>query len=590
MVRTRLAPSPRRSLVIGLNVIAHVCVLLLLADPRVPSGEGITVTLVTDSGVVTASSALEQVYLAPWINKPETRGEKALPGIAALPFLVPEASDVQIVGAGLSRAAWHHIPAVWRVSSDSRATPEGLVAVNWPKQVNVGEEWTLSGQLMLAESATGDIFTVSLRDPADREVAVRKVKNGDRFVLAARAGIDGPLLYSLQLADRDGTILQQEHVPVSVRTQHPPRILVVQSSPSFETRHMSNWANSYGAELYIHTRISKGRYLLRSSDQESAGLAGEALSTDFHGYDMAIMDGRAYLDLEVAQKSSLEDAVNAGLGLMIIADSALVEAMPASRANLLAAFQFEKQDKARNSAIPVWDDAPEAEIFLPVLPVTIAATGGSTIVRAADGTTVNVVKSFGLGRVSVSRLRQRFAWATAGEMGLYTAYWAHIQRQVSRVESGGRLVPHDSMTMTYSGEAAAICALTGTPGTTVSVAPLLRGGDGDGDVLPLARDKASSGRFCSMYVPSEPGWYSRSLTLADGTTIDRDHFYAFAQTDWASNEQWQRLVATQARIARAVPNPGEGQIAVMTSLIRPLWLCLFLLTVAAILWTERKIP
>jgi hypothetical protein len=587
MVFARLAPSPRRRLVAALNILAHGCVLLLLADPQVPSHEGTTVTLVTDSSGTEILSA-QQLYLAPWLQTPGTTEGKSLPSISALAFLAPEATQLRIIGAGLNREDWRHIPASWRVNWDASATPEGLVAINWPQQVNVGEEWVLSGQLMLSESDASDIFTVSLRDPADREVAARKVKNGDRFMLPARTGIGGPLLYSVQLTDRDGTLLQQEAAPVAVHSQRPPRILVVQSSPSFETRHMSNWASSYGAELYVHTRISKGRYLLRSNNEEAAEHASDALPVDFRAYDMAIMDGRAYLDLEREQKSSLEDAVNAGLGLMIVADSALVEATPSDRSNLLAPFHFEKQEKARNSSLPAWDGAPKAEIFLPVLPVEITATEGNTIVSAADGSAINVVTSYGMGRVSVSRLRQRFAWATAGETGLYTSYWAHIQKQVSRVESLGRLVPHSSTEITYAGKASAICALNGSSGAVASVARLAY--EGEAEAIPLSPDNAGSGRFCSTYVPTAAGWHTRSLHLADGTLIDQDHFYAFAQTDWISNEQRQRILATQDRISRAAEASAEAQFAALKSLIRPLWLGVIFLFAAAVLWAERKIP
>lgn len=587
LVRQQLASSSRRGTVALLNILGHACILLLLTDPQLPSDTSARTTLVTDSE--TSGNALAPGYLAPWVEADRAKDLKRVPGVAALPFLAPETTELRIVGAGLTRDDWRHIPDNWRVSSALEAEADGLVAVNWARQVNIGEEWVLSGRLFMSESASTDIFTASLRDPAGREVASQKIRPGDRFVLPARTGINGPILYSLHLTDRDGTLRYSEPVPVAVRTPRPARLLVVQSAPSFETRHMSNWANTYGAELFIHTRVSKGRYIVRASSSVAAATtASTGLAVDFGSYDMAVMDGRAYLELDSTQKTALEESVRAGLGLMIIADSALVEATPAERAPLLSGFVIEKQDTASNSAVPVWDGNVEADLSLPVLPVSIRANGGRTIVGSSRGPSINIVQPLGLGRVSVTRLRQRSAWATAGETGLYTSYWRHILEHVSRMEQGERLIPQDSGQIPYPGQPMKACAL-GTK-AELRIAITRPADNATADLLHLARDRAGSGLSCSNYVPTMTGWYTRQLLLPDGTVVDEDQFHVFAKTDWAGNDRWQRMLATRDRIAQATSTQGAALASSTHSLFSPLLLGLLLMIIASILWAERKIP
>jgi hypothetical protein len=102
--------------------------------------------------------------------------------------------------------------------------------------------------------------------------------------------------------------------------------MIWQSAPSFETQQLSRWAADTGAQLLVRTQISRDRFLnqrINLSGDIAISLSPSLLAT----VDMIVLDGRQWLALGSADRSSLLTAVSEGLGLLVLMDAELGQAM-----------------------------------------------------------------------------------------------------------------------------------------------------------------------------------------------------------------------------------------------------------------------
>ncbi|WP_020398952.1 hypothetical protein [Kordiimonas gwangyangensis] len=584
----RTTNKKRHLAVVGLNIAAYAALLLLLFDPQTTDSEPLKVTVITDQDALPDEAQKFETYSAPWLSK-AVEGAPRLPSISALPHIANSPDTVHLLGYGLREADWQKLDSRLKIEWDTpRDAPTGIIDVRWPKVVYVGDTWTVTGTFEASQAAEeSEIFKIALADPAGREISMQKVRAGGRFSLSASTPLPGPITYTLEVTDRESTELDKEHIALSVTSPVTTKILLLQSAPGFEARHFSAWAHSYGAQITALSTVSKGRYIIAGSTEPAAASEGMLQSFDFSAFDIVVMDGRAYSDLTDTQRLALDTAIVNGLGLFIQADSALVQQLQEQPDNLLTGISLVPSESRTNAVRPQWPtQLSESDVALPTLPVSAYVEGWAPLVGSEQKGPVSVVKSYGLGRIAVSWLRQSYAWVLAGNKGIYSSYWTYIAGKVGRTTGAARLIPHADNLLPRLGDRLANCGLVNNVSASVQIEHV---GAKLTQTQTLAADRFSSDRACSFFEPQNTGWYRRSLLNTDGKSLDSDYFYVFDNNDWAANFAWERRTATKLRVGAQKPDQLTKARVNTRSLFSSALLGILFIVCACLLWTERKL-
>lgn len=586
LVRGRGISRRRFWIVASLNAIAYGTVVLLLLDPKSPVEHTRAVTLLTDTPIATEFDT--PIYLAPGITKMDGLEATPLYALGQLPLKESGLGRLKISGHGLSETDWKALPAGVPIEWTA-PTITGTYDARWPRTVMVGESWHITGKYKAAQDTNPDaIFTVELIDPAGNIVASKRLKSDQAFTLKARTKTAGPLLYRLKVTDRKGDTLSTETVPVFATRPKPTKLMVVQSAPSFEARHMLEWAARFGADLTVQTQISKDRYLSQSSKPEEANQLSPFAPETLAAQDMLVIDGRSLTTLDAVSRAALEEAVHAGLGVLIVADSDLIKSIDDMQGALLAGFELKEVSAQNQSAAPRWP-AAATEMPLPVLPFEIIQKAGTPLVISETGRVLNLMQTKGLGRVALSLLRQRHAWATSGDTALYAAYWSYIMAELARPSVYDRIVPPAENKIARVADKTTVCALGTNPNLKLEI-------KGTGAAHTFSRtaqlvpEQAGSPRSCAAYYPQTSGWYEVRLFLEnESTPLDNAYIYAHARKDWAAVDAQERQAATAIRMERTSNQEAPPTSTQMGKAIPPFWLWLTLVITAALLWIERKL-
>ncbi len=588
--RTRITKPSRWWGVITLNLIAYCTIALLLWQPMKPREVTGAITLVTDRGF---ESDAKDGYAAPGVlHGGETAGLTPLPSVQILPMREPDLATLNLQGHGLSASDLAALPGDIQVNWQAPAL-SGLTDVRWRKSLPLGDKLFVSASYHAPEGREGDIFTAELKDPAGNTVEQARLKSGDRFVLEATPKLQGPLMYSLTLADRLGTPLQQENIPVSVQMPARVSMLVVQSAPSFEARHLLEWAARFDAELSVHTRISKDRYIRQASEgTEDTGLPPLS-SPSLASTDFLLLDGRMLTLMSADERTQLEEAITNGLGVLVIADSALLGGLEDTQFSPLSGFRTAAIESQTTSAVPVWAGSAN-EIALPILPMQLAHPDAEVLIRAATGRALTLATNVGLGKFVLTTLRDRHVWATSGDNATFANYWSFILSNIARQGRDHMLLPQAESTIARVQEMVPLCLLSKNEAMGLKIEAMT------GDLVRHTRATQTSTlspHHCAFFQSDTPGWYQISLeisgTLADDTdvdTADAAYIYLHGRDEWRTDDQFKRQNASKRYLAL---RQTEGQDGVSRDLLQKaiptFWLWLILVVSASLLWLERKL-
>ena len=339
----------RLASVLVMNTVAALMILVSAFDLQIANRQPSLVYLIT---IGTTSQQLEQIdpQQAVFVMR---RAAKSVTNSRILDFAIvidvpsqilsyrDTIDNLFVLGDGLNSSQWQNLQLVMGETFSnisvrfSASKPRlGLFDMSWPKELAVGQVMQIEGQLQSTDEPLAEnvIYQLSLLDPAGEITQSIKVKPFENFALNIPAKSTGQWIYRLQVSkNSDAKILADEPIAFSVTAPEQLKILIKQSSPSFETRQLKNWAAKFGSKISVLTQISQDKDIRQNINIRATEL--EQITAPFIGrtldnFDWLVIDGRALLALKKQSKNALQAAVNRGLGVYIIADNELVSAWP----------------------------------------------------------------------------------------------------------------------------------------------------------------------------------------------------------------------------------------------------------------------
>lgn len=489
---------------------------------------------------------------------------------SVLAFQYPGLQKLTVHGYGLYGKQWQSFDDI-EVKFNPPAVAAGPVSLNWQRQLLFGETLQLTGRWH-TDSAK-QIVTVKLLDPALDVVAQQRVKKGEAFVLEAAPKATGSLFYRLQAVDDNGQIISDDIVPSYVTKAPRAKIMVMQSTPMFETRHLKNWAQSQGAGMLLLTTISKSRTLTQAVNLSTTDSHSFSQS-NLDGYDILIIDGRALLALNQEQQQWLHQAVEQGLGVLVLLDDALSKAP--TWPTILQGLSVGKLDNALGDGLFL----PGSEIKLNARPYPIGGEQAVEFEQDIDKRTVGVYKPMGLGKVALSRLSDRYRLRLNGQTDQYTRIWQKTFSKLARVRADSRFIAPLKDEISLPGLQSKVCVLSDDSQLQLTWKDL---------PVALLKDSLNPHRYCALFWPEAAGWQTFELKNAQAQVLDTLQTYTFDHTDWPAWQQHTRMMDTKAFITAQKGKPkGDKTPLQLSKPLDPLWYWLLFSFFASMLWWEQK--
>ena len=609
----------RLLVVIGLNIAAWLLLVAILSPVTLRDNEPPAVVLVTHSEVPLSEASFNDIASdasvwftqRAWLSLSQTQWFNRLPMFR--PKVVREPEDIiwaeptlqhlVVIGDGMTMQQWQRFkqrkgsndPAI-SVTLKKGSAVTGLVSMRWQRQLNRGQWQRVSGVLQVAPAeAKGNLqqtlYHVYLKDPAGQVVAQQAVRDGETFELLVNVKTEGLWQYQLALAKAsDDITVVEENLAFEVTRPSLAKLLIRQSAPSFETRHVKNWAVEQGAQVTVETQISKNRYISQHanypqedrSDEKTAQVDSFDTLSTLDQSDLLIIDARGLMKLSQHQQDNLAVAVKRGLGVLVIGDSTLFTEN--NLPGVLNQFRISHGSTIESDQSLLSWQFDQAGEPLNVIAADIPASSGFSLVKGAEGRVIVPGIHWGLGKVAISLTNQTYQWHTAGQRQLYSRYWQFLFESLARQSLAPYLLPveNDHLNIArqplprcfsvnenlYSRLADYALRYEGTEGKPVALIPLV--------------DEVNQNMACGVIYPASSGW--QRITLSANEETLSHSFYVYNESDWPAWQQ-QRKHNAGKRMQSAMQT-GLKQTYWTEISLWPLWWGLLLM--CSLLWIERK--
>lgn len=609
----------RLLVVIGLNIAAWLLLVAILSPVTLRDNEPPAVVLVTHSEVPLSEASFNDIASdasvwftqRAWLSLSQTQWFNRLPMFR--PKVVREPEDMiwaeptlqhlVVIGDGMTMQQWQRFkqrkgsndPAI-SVTLKKGSAVTGLVSMRWQRQLNRGQWQRVSGVLQVAPAeAIGNlqqtIYHVYLKDPAGQVVAQQAVRDGETFELLVNVKTEGLWQYQLALAKAsDDITVVEENLAFEVTRPSLAKLLIRQSAPSFETRHVKNWAVEQGAQVTVETQISKNRYISQHanypqedrSDEKTAQVDSFDTLSTLDQYDLLIIDARGLMKLSQHQQDNLAVAVKRGLGVLVIGDSTLFTEN--NLPGVLNQFRISHGSTIESDQSLLSWQFDQAGEPLNVIAADIPASSGFSLVKGAEGRVIVPGIHWGLGKVAISLTNQTYQWRTAGQRQLYSRYWQFLFESLARQSLAPYLLPVENDHLNIARQPLPSCFSVNENlySRLADYALRYEGAEGKPVALIPQVDEVNQNMACGVIYPASSGW--QRITLSANEETLSHSLYVYNESDWPAWQQ-QRKHSAGKRMQNAM-QAGLTQTYWTEISLWPLWWGLLLM--CSLLWIERK--
>jgi len=560
--RARNTRSPRRTVLIILNLVAFLGLSGLILQPQYEysgdASEAGKVRLISSpiDGEL-PDSEFETFSLESSVNRPNITLIKT-PEHLLLDN--PNLRQIEVIGNGLSERSWRSFENI-KIDYQKPKLIQGFVDVSWNKQLNIGESVRFSGRFQTEEKG---LLVIQLLDPAGDIVDEKLMRSGEYSSLAAKPKLAGLHEYKVEVRNDKKEIILREAIHFQVRNQSNAKLLVIQSSPSFETKQLQNWAAENGAEILVKTKISRNKFISRATNLTD--LEEEKLSPKlFEYFDMLIMDGRGLTELSAIELEWLSLAVKNGLGLLVLVDQTLLNNQSNKLANLLAGVQL-KFLKSSDDVVPYWADNngiyhAVSEEFIPRTAISVEVNTNQLInlrrlVESEKNELLVHQHSFGMGNIVLSSLRSTHQWMTSGNKNIFSEYWKNIITNIARTEQISVEYSRSNSEIKFVGVLAMECIDSQTQFDSIRLKHVQ-----DTSIrqeLLLQNTQMSQYKKCGYYWPKRSGWHQIFYNINNQASESTDWTYVESANNWLALQQAQNIKATLAKLSMNNRNQSSG--------------------------------
>lgn len=574
-------PACTRDLFASLLLLQAAVTTLLyltLVPPmqRVASGQLTVLTGAADQ-VRWSAAPGETVVALPEATK--VADALAAPDLATVLRQHPGPTSLRLIGDGLSaRDRDAALPRGVRIELPS--APQGWIALQPPPVTAPGAVFTVGARAQGVPNARAELV-----DPAGVVIDRSTPDAKGKMQLSGVARVAGQSVFGLRLLDAEQHVVDTLAVPVDTAAAATPRLLLLAGAPGPELKYLRRWATDAGLQVQSQANAGGGLSLGDAPIALTAATVAQA--------DVVLLDERSLAALSATQRSTLQQAIRNGLGVLVrtggpLGDGARQtlrswglavtggnQAVPLSLpadvdAALLQARRGPQRPASDTTAYIDEADTASHQAALPVLEqLGLKLSDVTPLLHDDKGMAVGGHRALGRGRIALLPITDTYRLVLAGRSDRHAELWSGVLASVARPLPAAD-APRVETTTPWAGERVALCQLRESAQVR---AP-------DGTLIPLRVDPASGAEQCAGYWPNQPGWHQ----LQQGE--DRHAFYVFDPASAQPLYRQQLRDATAQRLATGAAAASAG--VVETPGARWPWLLAFVLAAGLLWWLERR--
>ena len=315
--------------------------------------------------------------------------------------------------------------------------PIGFSHVHWPSPLVLGQSLRVNG--LLGQKAQPG-WSIQLRSPAGDIAATQKLKEGDlRFEVSTLPAASGPLTFSVAILDEEQNLLVEEQVPVYVEEPETLEVWAILGSPRFEFKFLRNWLGEAGTKIALRTHLTEAEW--RDEAVNRSPLEKTLVRRDWSQPDVLILDYLALEKLNAGELSSIQHAVENGMGLLCLPEGLDTFRAKATKAfgNFFAPWElvWEEEGIDMLEAQLVWSGpvpAPAEKVsHLPAK--LLLGPGQAPLVEDTFGTVLAGKAQRGEGLVGLSLIRDTQQLVMVGGSDGFAKYWSRVLSALARPKS-----------------------------------------------------------------------------------------------------------------------------------------------------------
>lgn len=515
---------------------------------------------------------------------------------------------LKVIGDGLNQQDWQYLNDIKEKTLPLLFYPSvkklGVVELNWPREIALGQTLTLTGKLQKADFDQKE-YQVSLWQHQQQLEQVEISETG-YFQMQITPKMLGAFNYQMAIHLLPSVLEQNakqanigksnrklplnsaiviEDIAVNITGSEKPVIVIKQSSPSFETRAFRQWLNQTGSSVKVITQISRDKwsqhhYNVGNENNAEAKPDGHLLTASLlSNSDLLLLDSRAVLNLSANEIAILEQAVSSGLGVFINVDKDLVTAQQRSelaQTKLFSGLKIQPTAKQK-LVLPTWPSkhktASAEPLFTQATEFKLTAENEITLVKADTGRTLVTSYQFGLGKIAFSTITQTYRWALEFGNSQYSHYWQYILAQMLRDKTSSYFLKPASNELYISNNLSTLCLVTDVKqvvSTQVKLVP-----------HPLLKY-----RQCGLYTQEKAGWHKIQAFDDRNKLLAEQLQYIYPASSFSAWQQANKHKESLKYSANNIATIDSNKLLIQHVNKLYLWLLLFFSLL--FLWLERK--
>jgi len=575
-----------------MNSLASLSLFLMVLQPQWKStAKQAGAVLITPGAKISQLDSLskeqEWSYLFSMVNDKKWKlnypAILQIPDVGYLDRYFPEVKRLHVVGHGLLEYDWNELKNL-EVIPHFTNTTSGIQQVEWPGEIPLGQSLSVNGILTGLISKSKWLYLAGPEGVVD-SIALNFSKGKSVFTLQAKPKDTGKHLYKIFTKQKYNPLIEEE-IPVIVVKPNPLKILVLQSSPKFETKYLKSWLAEQGYSIVIRSGISKERFRYDIVNHKKLKLQ-RINSTILNDFDLTLVDGNTLDALSTTEANQLYTAVENGLGLLLMPDDLILESKnpQLSRSAFLSKFRFKEFEDLDIRFVKPKLAKYQPDHFSDISsePFEIENQFGLIpMVKDRMDRWLSARVYSGEGKVGISLVKSTYHWLLSGKKDHYSDYWSYMLTSLSRRDDRSDTWILPSNLPLLKNQPIQIKLLTKNMNPIGSVTSE----DNPKDKIHLKQDLFEKSLWTGTYWPKKAGWHFVSTSSEKGSW-----FYVNEDNAWLSRRQGQKINETRLR-STFNPRIDETQDVTnskKTQAISSVWFFLVFLLSTSYLWIERKI-
>ncbi|HEX8462312.1 MAG TPA: hypothetical protein VF623_12815, partial [Segetibacter sp.] len=490
--------------------------------------------------------------------------------ITALHTSTENLATIHIFGYGLGKDQLRQLNSVPIVFHPA-TIPTGITAISWPRKLVAGNSFSVQGKFTNKSSTDLKLVLRGLGMNLDSAILPKNASN--QFELTTIPKHLNRAVYNIfAIAEKD--TIEVEEIPFEVIQQKSLQVLLLSSSPDFETKFIKNWLGENGYAVASRSRISKNKF--QKEYVNILGFTADHISAaGLDKFDVLIADAKELALINKSELGIIQSQVrNQGLGLIIKTDSSI------SPASFYAADFITTKEKETNKkeATLSLKNVQGSIIKVPVKdPVYVKGNAGTqSLIKDETSGVFAGSTIFGNGKIVLSTLGNTGFLLLTGQKEKYADIWTLLLNDAAK-----KINSKAEVTL-----APAFAQVNEPAVISIQNNSYLQPAQLGEDKIYLHQNASLPYIHAGMYWPVETGW----LPAVDpaGKT---DWFYVFNKNSYSTVQAVKKIALTtkhisQYSVAEAKQNLIKQKVAVE---VPKIYFFLFFIFASGFLWFEKKL-